>query len=276
MTKSAELEKFQKSHPSPDKCGITSLFRFYSVDLDQIDRLRHLFIDRKLYHLLPSQFNDPFECKPHFSWPEDDKKVRDIRQHLIKILREEGRNEKEAEELVSERMENPEFIQATIFDAAQKVYAKLRICSFTTHKENLLFWSHYADSHKGFCVEFDATKMPIAYAYKVQYKNRYPEVIYPIPNDATAFIPALIKSTIWGYEEEFRIIFVPEGEPQPNNDGESLILRGDEIKNVYLGSNIEENKKLIFALVEHGDFNPGIWITSLAKSTFSLEFDPLI
>ena len=273
MATSLKVKKFHESHPWPDKCGIDSLFRFYKIDLGRVDRLRQLFTDLKLYHSLPSDFNDPFECKPHFSLPKEAKKIRKIRQHILKNLRERGHNKKEAEKLASKIMENPERLEEIILASIQETLAQVRICSFTKRKENLLFWSHYADSHKGFCVEFDATKMPIAYAYKVQYKNRYPEVIYPIPNDATAFIPALIKSTIWGYEEEFRIIFVPEGEPQPNNDGESLILRGDEIKNVYLGSNIDENKKeRIFELVKHGDFNPGIWITSLAKSTFSLEF----
>ena len=91
MAKSLELKKFNKSHPWPDKCGINSLFRFYKIDLDWVEYLRHLFIDRKLFHPLPTQFNDPFECKPHFSWPQEAKKVRDIRQHLIKLARENGR-----------------------------------------------------------------------------------------------------------------------------------------------------------------------------------------
>ena len=102
-------------------------------------------------------------------------------------------------------------------------------------------------------------------------------LFYPSSNDATDLTPALVKSEVWKYEEEFRTILVPWAEPQPTNDGESLILSGNEIKNVYLGSNIEENKKeLICDLVEQGDFNPGIWITSLAESTFSLEFAQVV
>jgi len=267
------LKKFHESHPWPANCGINSLFRFYKIDLDRVEYLRHLFTERKLYHPLPCQFNDPFECKPQFSLPEEAKKVLDIRQHLIKFLREKGYNEIEAEELVSNNMKNPKLLRKTINDSIIQTLAQIRICSFTTRKDNLLFWSHYADSHKGFCVEFDATKMPISYAFKVQYENKYPEVIYPGSNDVTDLTPLLVKSEVWKHEEEFRTILVPWAETQPTNDGESLILSGNEIKNVYLGSNIEENKKeLICDLVEQGDFNPGIWITSLAESTFSLEF----
>jgi hypothetical protein len=274
MSRLSMVDKFHDAHPFPDKCGINSLFRFYKIDLGRDKYLRHLFTEQKLYHPLPSQFNDPFECKPHFNWPEDTNKVRDIRQHLILTLIEGGYNETKAEEIASKNIENPLDFQKIIFDGIQTGYAKFRICSFTTRKDNLLFWSHYADSHKGFCVEFDATKMPIADAYKVDYKNNYPEAIYPIPNDVTAFIPALVKSVVWKYEEEFRSIFFPEAKDQPNNDGESLILKGDEIKNVYLGSKIDEKSKdLIFDLVKNCNFNPGIWVTSLAKSTFSLEFE---
>lgn len=271
MAKSLILEKFYKSHPYPDKGGINSLFRYYKIG--RVEHLRHLFTERKLYHPLPAQFNDPFECKPHFNFPEEAKKVHKIRQHLIKGLREIGHTEKEAVELVSISMKDPKFLQTKIFDAVQKAYAGLRICSFTSREDNLLFWSHYADSHKGFCVDFDATKMPIASAFKVQYENVYPEAIYPIPIDETGYTPALVKSEIWKHEDEYRTIFVPEAEPNLTNDGKSLILRGNEVKNVYLGSNIDEDKKeLIIDLIKHGDFNPGIWTTSLDKSTFSLRF----
>lgn len=265
---------FYESHPRPNECGINSLFRFYKID--QVEHLRYLFTERKLYHPLPSQFNDPFECKPHFSLPKGAKQVRKIRQYLYKCFREDGYNKKKAEEAVSSIMKYPKHLQKTIFNIVQKRFARLRVCSFTTQKDNLLFWSHYADSHKGFCVEFDATKVPIVYALKVQYKNKYPEVIFPFPSGPMDFmIPALIKSEIWKHEEEFRSFFVPDTkDPANNNDGDSLILKGDEVKNVYLGSNIDKNnKELIFDLIKQGDFNPGIWITSLSESSFSLKFD---
>jgi len=275
MATSLEVKEFRESHPYPDKCDIKSLFKFYKFDLD---RNGHLFTERKLYHSLPSQFNDPFECKPIFNLPKGTNKLGDIRQHLIKsLIREEGCHEKVAEEKASKMMEEPELFQEKIYESIQVIFAKARICSFTTQKENLLFWSHYADSHRGFCVEFDATKMPMYSAFKVQYEKEYPEAIYPVPNDETGLKPLLVKSKIWEYEEEFRTIFVPFAEFKPDNDGKSLILKGDEIMNVYLGSEMDEpNKKQVIDLVKRGNFNPSIWTTSLAKSTFSLEFDPLI
>ncbi|MCF8719187.1 DUF2971 domain-containing protein [Nitrospina gracilis] len=274
MTESLLPKKFSESHPFPDKCGISSLFRFYKIDLDRVEHLEYLFIKRKLYHSLPSQFNDPFECKPHFNWPEDVNEIENLRQHLIKVAVEHGCDEKEAEEIVSKEMEDSENFQKIIFDTIHRIFAEVRICCFTSRKENLLFWSHYADAHKGFCVEFDATKGPISSAFKVQYVKEYPKVIYPPSNDASDLKPLLVKSEIWNYEEEFRSLLVSWAKIQPPNDGESLILNGDEIKNVYLGAQIsKEHKVVILDLIKQGGFNPGIWATKLGKSTFSLEFE---
>lgn len=273
MTEPQSLKEFHRIHHWPDQAGVESLFRFSKIDTNNLHFLSHLFVDAKLYHALPSQFNDPFECKPHFNWPKSADKVRAIRSHLIKVARSNGFKRKDAEKLASDSMIKTKFIQETIYEAIQKSFGELRICSFTTSKENLLFWSHYAAIHTGFCVEFDASKMPIAYAYKVAYSDEYPDVEYPRPSDATAFIPALIKSKDWEYEDEYRTIFVPEATKQPKNDGESLLLHGDEITNVYFGAAMEEeNKEKIKKLVESGPFSPVFWNASLSKSSFALEF----
>lgn len=273
MTEAQDLEEFSNDHPHPDKAGINSLFKFSRFDENNIEYLSHLFIEGKLYHSVPENFNDPFECRPHFNWPNSPSKVQGIRKHLIKVLVKNGYTRKNSNMLVSKNMGRPGFIQDKIYSSIQRVFSEIRIASFTTKKENLLFWSHYADSHKGFCVEYDSTLMPISYAFKVQYKDEYPEVIYPSKNDVVNFKPALIKSTAWEYEEEYRIIFVPEAF-QPKNDGTSLILNDKEMKNVYLGANMtNENKKTLVDMIERGPFNPGIWDVSLSKSSFKLKFN---
>lgn len=272
MSIDQEKDKFEKDHPHPDSVGITSLFKFYKFDENHIDYLKNLFIEKKLYHSLPEKFNDPFECKPHYNFPKNSSKIKDIRKHLIKAAMERGHTKKSAQSLVLQRKKD--FLQESIYNSIKNTFSTARIASFTTKKENLLFWSHYADSHKGFCVEYDSTVLPISYAYKVKYDDKYPEAVYPPLHNAVAFRPALVKSKAWKYEEEYRIIFVPYAAQQPDNDGTSLILKGTEMKNVYLGANMsEDNKKSLIEMIEDGAFNPGIWIVSLSKSSFKLEFN---
>lgn len=272
MPTSNTLDDFHKMHPWPDFAGFASLFRFSKIANDNIGYLNHLFIEKKLFHSTPLNFNDPFECKPHFIWPKTQSKSENIIQHLIKAAQNSGLKQKDAKLLVAKSMSQPGLIEKTIYDIAQNCFSEMRICSFTTDKNNLLFWSHYADSHRGFCIEFDATKFPISYAYKVQYTDQYPEIIYPTPLDARALRPALIKSKHWEYENEFRTIFQPELR-EPKNDGESLILNGNEIKNVYLGACIsDKNRDLLLEIISKGSFKPQIWSAKLAKTSFSLDF----
>lgn len=267
------LEEFNKDHPHPDIAGIKSLFKFFKFDEKKIQHLSDLFISGKLYHSQPTRFNDPFECKPHFNWPNSPSKVKAIREHLVKVAKERGHTRKSAQALISKNMAKPEFIRETIYNSIQKTFSEIRICSFTTNKENLLFWSHYADSHKGFCVEFDASKLPFSYAFKVRYKDEYPEVTYPSPPSVRGFRPALVKSKAWEYEEEYRIVFVPEALQQPKNDGESLILNGSEIKHVYFGACMaSEHKDVLVDLIGKGPFDPSLWDVSLSKSSFKLVF----
>lgn len=275
MSTDDELKYFGEKHPHPDRVGLASLFRFSRATVP-IEYLELLFVEGKLFHALPSQFNDPFECKPHFRWPEKAKEVQKIRKHLIKVARNEGRPRKEAEAVIGQSMAKEGFIQNTIYDSVTRALGEVRVCSFTSSKENLLFWAHYAESHRGFCVEYDATVLPISYAFKVHYSSKYPEVIYPVPADARGLKPVLSKSKEWSYEEEFRTILVPEAARQPKNDGTSLILSGNEMRNVYFGALMEEDhKQSIIELLNKGPFSPGLWQTTLAQSEFKLKFEPL-
>lgn len=273
MSTEDELELFAQKHPHPDQVGLKSLFRFSSAIIP-LEYLELLFVEGKLYHPLPSQFNDPFECKPHFRWPDKAKNVQKIRKHLIKVARNEGKPRKEAEAVVARSMAKEGFVRNAIYGAVNRTLGEIRVCSYTSSKENLLFWAHYADSHRGFCVEYDATALPISYAFKVRYSKKYPEVTYPAPSDARGLKPVLIKSKEWEYEEEFRTIFVPEAIRQPKNDGTSLLLSGNEVKNVYFGAFMKhDHKDLILNLLKKGPFNPGIWHTKLAESEFKLRFE---
>ena len=275
MIKSVLMKNFHNSHPFAEDYdnGINSLFRFYKIDLVKINHLKHLFIEQKLYHSYPDQFNDPFECKPHFNWPKDRKKIKALHNYFKDILKKEGLSRNEIRFGLHKTLKNKNYIETEIIKIALKTYNTLRICCFTTQKENLLFWSHYADAHRGFCVEFDATIFPLNLSLKVKYSNEYPEFTLRLIKDLTTFIPALMKSVEWDYEKEFRSIFYPTPNYKMPNDGESLILDSDVIKNVYLGSQINDNNKnLIIDLIKQGPFYPDIWITSLHKSKFKLEF----
>lgn len=273
MNKPDTLETFKAKHPFPDGAGISKLYKYFRFDDEHPEYLSNLLIGNKLYHSLPENFNDPFECKPHWSWPEQPKKIAAIRERLNSVARNNGMNRKEAEQFATKCFSDKEEFAKQLKRIVAKNYRDNRICSFTTSKENILLWSHYGDSHRGLCVEFDATLLPISSAMKVHYQDEYPAIEYPLPQDARGFAAMLIKAKAWEYENEFRSFLIPIAPQQHPNDRESFLLSGNEITGIYLGAEIsEKHKEQVMKLAQGTNQAKRIYQAELSKSAFALEF----
>jgi hypothetical protein len=277
MSNSITEEAFQRDHPSPATEGLASLYKFSKIDMSKQEHLRDLFIDAKLYLALPEQFNDPFECKPAFYWPS---KPTKIRTHLLEVARaDERRSPFTVKKIVNDIMVHRDG-PLGIGNNIKKTLSKLRICCFTQKPDNLLFWAHYADSHKGFCLEYDATLFPVSLASKVKYQDSYPTVEYPMPRDQRAFQPVLIKSLDWEKELEYRIVVTPSEKYLKERNmlcpnSKLLSLPNNAIKKIFFGAKVDPNyKEFIKELIKQGPFNPTIWQATLSESTFELKFYP--
>jgi len=104
---------------------------------------------------------------------------------------------------------------------------------------NTLMWSHYADSHKGFCIEFrdeikDILKKSNYYIFHnwVQYSTP-PKM--PLSATGDELEPILTKDICWEEEREFRFIFKSKG----------LVSFGSKEDNninaIYLGTEFQSN-----------------------------------
>lgn len=79
--------------------------------------------------------------------------------------------------------------------------------------DNLLMWSHYATSHTGFVMEFDArheyfhaqrsSEDEFRHLRRVLYRDTRPSAALTALNGLDFF---LVKSSHWGYEREWRIL----------------------------------------------------------------------
>jgi hypothetical protein len=81
---------------------------------------------------------------------------------------------------------------------------KRRMYCLTPIPDSTLMWSHYADSHRGICLEFDKNNGLIGRARPVRYSKTYPEWTPQGLNNPLEVV--LAKSMDWAYEREFRII----------------------------------------------------------------------
>jgi hypothetical protein len=94
-----------------------------------------------------------------------------------------------------------------------------KICSFTTNPASLLMWGHYADQHKGFCIEyrtegFDGVRdprlrllYPVIYTDQLSNSTRMFDMTSRKSFNNLAVQKALLtKSREWAYEKEWRLI----------------------------------------------------------------------
>lgn len=98
---------------------------------------------------------------------------------------------------------------------------KLGIFSLSKTYNDELLWAHYANSHKGFCIEYDlelllAKRNPKHRCFDVQYSNNIPTLSFSKileKKDPDALIKTMLgyKSECWYYENELRIITEVQG-----------------------------------------------------------------
>lgn len=150
-----------------------------------------------------------------------------------------------------------EVCKKTVFQ--ERMYTAINqtfvITCFCEIHDNPLMWSHYADRHRGICIEYDLNMLPNNHSllktlYPVNYSKKRPclptgitldahsELVINIPTlTREQIVKTLItKSTVWASEKEWRSI-----DCASNLDNNNLVL--PIISKVYLGANISSSDK---------------------------------
>jgi len=86
-------------------------------------------------------------------------------------------------------------------------------------------WSHYAENHRGICLEFNVMNNLFISAVEVLYRSRYPLWAPYSATEYNAIEMALTKAAEWSYEQEFRIFARPDVD-----ENHPLKLRGRNIR----------------------------------------------
>lgn len=171
----------------------------------------------------PSEFNDPFEFLPHIDGFENEHNTdmlieeslcREM-ENTYKKFNEIGINLKNFstmrdiyKPIMAKMIKDYLLNMQNVF---QSLCSKLGVLCLSSEKDNILMWSHYADSHKGVVVIFDTTNNffkkipgPLGEIRAVTYSDIRPKV-----NIESAFNHELfyVKASAWSYEKEYRLIY---------------------------------------------------------------------
>lgn len=225
-----------------------------------------------LYFGSPRGFNDPYDCALKVTIEEpsiedieslrtDYCKRRDIPLHIRNEFKKSS-NEV-LKELVSRNAES------VLEKHVQSFLDNKGITCFSERNDDLLMWSHYGGSYKGFCLEFSTELEPFTHLRKVKYSELMPRInaIEALMSDDFDQLIDLFltKSKSWAYEKEWRCIHHVVG---TNYKYETKALKG-----VYFGPDIEEDSLEIICLILKGQ-NPNVnfWQGRRSEDKFEVEF----
>jgi len=170
----------------------------YYVEGKPTYREERIFTHNEIYFSSPKNFNDPYDCRlPTMSFEASDSEwLNYYSQHLGRAEAEKKIREGQHKDPVHQKEFLIRFQNNKIF--------KLGILCLSEVPDNILMWSHYAEGHQGFCLQFENTDIR---AQKVKYAESYPEANYLLtPQDDQRKFTLLTKSNHWCYEKEWRII----------------------------------------------------------------------
>jgi hypothetical protein len=180
-------------------------------------------VNSAIYFSTADGFNDPFDCRLRYSYDGTDTEWREALQKLVRRTSPQI-SHAEAIRIVTEKMNaglhRDETALDQMWDGIQSQHRpKNGILCLAASPKNILMWSHYADSHKGCCLEFSTATRPFSRALPVKYSPQYPrnrliDFIGDSPDevgDKHAELTTYTKSALWKYEAEWRVRSFPQG-----------------------------------------------------------------
>lgn len=162
-------------------------------------------------------FNDPFDCHPHFDL-EHISELPKLNPQLFKAAGQ--RRGLSPAQRLARKGEFIARLRESICDGSfrKDTIERIGVVSLSRDGKNVLMWSHYADLHRGFMLEFRipvfGTVIDSMYSmdrllpFPVEYQSARPSIKIglELPNDLVEKI-LLTKSDAWAYEQEERVVY---------------------------------------------------------------------
>jgi hypothetical protein len=154
----------------------------------------------------------------------------------------------------------------------QLIIGRRRLYCLTPDPCSTLMWSHYADNHRGICLEFDTANLLFSEALEVAYRSEYPRWV-PHEMEQIAFEMFLMKAEDWKHEKEFRIIGGVNSEKDHLNlDGDWLRLPPGALQSVIVGC--EANYDAVHNVVSNHSTDVSVRRVVRRRNEFRLEIEP--
>lgn len=235
---------------------VDRLYKYQSYNMHSVASL----VNRVSWAAKPSTFNDPFDCAVSLV-PEIDQ------DSLFELIFQEAytngiegyskdkidafKHQYDSGNFNSIKDPDLEGLCQTLAKRLAELIRDIGVVSLSEVNDHILMWSHYADQHRGFCVEFvrnDSNKLGSNSTLPVRYTEKLPvfslqTVVKCESEERKNYVRSLVlsKAFEWSYEREWRYL---------NSHGNCNVDLCSEISAIIFGARMpEEHKVLIKNLV---------------------------
>ncbi|MDQ0042328.1 DUF2971 domain-containing protein [Variovorax boronicumulans] len=193
-------------------------YKYRSMRSDAVRWVEQIVLQNELYFARALDFNDPFDLRPTLSFEAShETRVNDF-MRLVRERKPElspAQTNAMAQELVSAAFSPANFNETTSAMHTQitkMLTEQVGVFCVSSKRDDILMWSHYADSHSGVCLEFDEECPLMMQAQEVIYSElRRPINRYIDDYTAMAEKALQTKSSHWEYEAEWRSLRLDDG-----------------------------------------------------------------
>jgi len=206
-----------KSEPSekPDK-----LYKYKSL-ADEKPRTytSRTITHQAIYFSRYDEFNDPFDCKFTVSCDGSESDRLALAEMVARYESGPDASEQQVQRVACQVMQHLSAddggeLPFDMYEFAKESIGRMGICCFCEVNDHILMWSHYADAHRGICLEFSNLDKndfrQVTYVSSMPAYNILTLVRPRVEKDEEAHKLLLYKWEHWGYEKEWRM-FNPPG-----------------------------------------------------------------
>ena len=196
------------------------LYRYQPYVGEYVEFVNDLILNNRIYYSNPLQFNDPFDCKMYGIKFSEERVERFMRERfergmaLVEMIQPRTAPLPKEVKCVfleeSVKKNSPKTLEgcAQVIQGLHDLVEKeIGVLCLSSDPMNILMYSHYADRHRGVCLEFTLQQDNIFNPEPVRYVRDFPTLDFGLSHDVNkALAVALIatKSKDWEYEQEYR------------------------------------------------------------------------
>lgn len=263
------------THAGPDGAQITGF-----------DAVADILTRNRIYYSDPRNFNDPFEFDRVIERLTDTDRAA-----IARRIAEEAMSDKASKAYLPEcgasrlaarllaAMDQIEVNQN--YSCTDSLIHRCGYISLCDSNDNVLMWSHYADSHRGLCLRFVCRKDPF---YEENGSGRTGAIAYGDTIDAieahsstdAALHRIFRKAACWQYEHEYRVYRLPSSMKADDAHGNAP-FNSELVDEIYFGLRTPDaDIKRVLAIVAKAKHHIKVYRAQKDRVSLRLTFTLIV